>query len=327
MHLIDMTTGKPAIAFTGEKPWHGLGTDMGANKTLQDWREAAGLDWTAKESIVQYNAETKHELLIPKAFVDRKVLYRSDTLSPLSVVGKDYRPVQPGQIIEFYDELCERYGYAMETMGSLKDGKTIWALAQTGQGQLIGGVDLVKAYLLLYTSFDGSCATTGKFTDVRVVCNNTLSMAQGQGGKAVTVRHNAMFDASKVKAELGVGAVWEDHKARLESLAQAKVTPQQQVNFLLSVYHDMTAKSIDAESPKVAKTMERLAGILANAPGSQMSTTTNTLYGLLNAVTYDVDHSMRARSDDSRLSSAWMGTGDLLKTKALDTATAMLETV
>jgi phage/plasmid-like protein (TIGR03299 family) len=220
----------------------------------------------------------------------------------------------------------------METMGAIKEGRTVWALAKTGVSSDIGAgtgqLDRVEAYLLLYTSFDGSCATTGKFTDVRVVCNNTLSMAQGEkSGKSITVRHNAMFDASKVRADLGVGAVWEGHQARLRSLASAKVTPEQQVSFLLSVYHDITSKSIEASKPKVERTMKRLAGILAHSPGAQLATAQGTLYGLLNAVTYDVDHSPRTRSNDTRLASAWFGAGDALKTKALETATEMLETV
>lgn len=338
-HLIDMTTGKPAIAYKGDTPWHGLGVSMEAGRTLEQWREAAGLNWTALEAGVQFEApctiDGQPEAINPRKVIvvpDRKVLYRSDTLAPLSVVGHKYQPVQPKQIIDFYEELCERQGYAMETMGAIKDGKTIWALAKTGVSADIGKGssqrDLVEAYLLLYTSFDGSCATTGKFTDVRVVCNNTLSMAQGdKSGKSITVRHNAMFDAGRVKADLGVGKVWEDHQAKLVQLAQAKVTPEQQVNFLLGVYHDITAKHIEASKPYVERTMQRLAGVLAHAPGAQLETASGTLYGLLNAVTYDVDHSTRARSDDSRLSSAWFGAGDQLKTKALEAATSLLETV
>lgn len=323
-HLIDMSKGNAAMAYTGEQPWHGLGTTMTAGQTLDQWREAAGLDWTAKEAVVEYKAITSHESVVDLPFTDRKVLYRSDTLKPLSVVGADYRPVQPAQIINFYDELCDKHGYAMETMGALKDGKMVWALAKTGVGAKIAGIDEVQAYLLLYTSFDGSCATTGKFTDVRVVCNNTLSMAQGtKGGKSISVRHDSLFNANSVKAELGVGEVWEKHLATLSALSEVQVTPQQQVNFLLDVYHGMTAQSIGADTMKVKRTMERLAGILTQAPGATMPTAYGTLYGLLNAVTYDVDHSLRAHSDDTRLASAWLGAGDALKTKALEAAVSL----
>jgi phage/plasmid-like protein (TIGR03299 family) len=324
--LIDETAGKPAIAYLGEKPWHGLGAEMTAGQTLESWREAAGLKWDALSAPAKFTPMGPSFALRTIEVPDRKVIYRSDTLAPLGVVGSRYQIVQPSKIVGFYDDLCDRYGYAMETMGALKDGRVIWALAKTGVGQKIGGIDDVQAYLLLTTSYDGTSATRAKFTDVRVVCNNTLSMAMGAGGtKCVNVRHNTAFDAASVKADLGVGEVWAEHVAKLERLAATPVDPKLQVEFLLGVYHDLTSKSVDAAKPNVERTVRRLSSILTNAPGATMPTAFGTLYGLVNAVSYDVDHSPRARSDDSRLSSAWMGAGDALKTKALDTAIALLD--
>lgn len=324
--LIDMSKGRANIAYTNEEPWHGLGARMTAGQTLEQWREASGLDWTAKLAPVQFHPEAPSGNWREQAIPDKKVIYRSDTLAPLGIVSDRYQVVQPAQVIDFYDELCDRYGYAMETMGALRDGKVVWALAKTGVGTKIQGIDEVQAYLLLTTSFDGSGATTGKFTDVRVVCNNTLSIAMDKRhGKNVSVRHNTAFDASSVKAELGVGKVWEEHIATLNALAEVQINPQQQVDFLLKVYHDLTSKSIDASKPNVERTMRRLAAILAQAPGATMPTAYGTLYGLVNAVTYDVDHSTRAHSDEGRLASAWLGAGDNLKTKALDEAVSIMQ--
>jgi phage/plasmid-like protein (TIGR03299 family) len=325
--LIDMSKGRANIAYTGEVPWHGLGTNMTPGQTLEQWREASGLanvQYEAPEAIPgQPNAiNPRRTIVVP----DKKVIYRSDTKAALGIVSDRYQVVQPAQVINFYDELCDRYGYAMETMGALKDGKVVWALAKTGVGAKIQGIDEVQAYLLLTTSFDGSGATTGKFTDVRVVCNNTLTMAMGKSAsKSVAVRHNTAFNADSVKAELGVGKVWEEHIAKLAALADVQVTPQQQVDYLLKVYHDLTSKSIDASKPNVERTMQRLAGILSQAPGATMPTAFGTLYGLVNAVTYDVDHSPRAHSNDTRMASAWLGAGDNLKTKALEEAVAIMQ--
>jgi phage/plasmid-like protein (TIGR03299 family) len=319
--LIDVTTGKAAIAYTGEKPWHGLGAEMTAGQTLEQWQEAAGLNWKAEIAPVCFRPACDNGFERERIVSDKKVIYRSDTLAALGVVGSRYQIVQPERIVGFYDDLCDKYGYAMETMGALKDGKVIWALAKTGVGQKIQGIDDVQAYLLLTTSYDGTSATRAKFTDVRVVCNNTLTMAMGKSAsKCIDVRHNTAFDADSVKANLGVGEVWNDHIAKLNKLASVQVDPRTQVDFLLKVYHDMTVQSKDAESMAVKRTVQRLSGILTQAPGATMPTAFGTLYGLVNAVSYDVDHSPRARSDSNRMSSAWMGAGDALKTKALDEA-------
>jgi phage/plasmid-like protein (TIGR03299 family) len=322
-HLIDMSNKRANMAYTGETPWHGLGVVMpAANSTLDQWREAAGLNWEAREAPVLYQtddaSEDAHE------FPERKVLFRSDTHKPLSVVGAGYKPVQPEQVVHFYEDLCDRYGYAMETMGSLKEGRVIWALAKTGVGTRLKGVDDIGAYLLLYTSYDQTSATVAKFTSVRVVCNNTLTMATAEGSKnQVSIRHDSIFDAAKVKVELQVGEAWEEHMRQLELLTEVKVDPEQQVSFLLDVYHNLTKDSVDAAKPNVERTMQRLAQIITAAPGARLATAHNTAYGLLQAITYDVDHSQRARSNDGRLTSAWMGAGEALKNKALARALAL----
>jgi phage/plasmid-like protein (TIGR03299 family) len=320
MHLIDMSNKRANMAYVNEAPWHGLGTKIpSAGATLLEWEEAAGLKWTAKEAPVMFQTDPDSDQA--HTFDDRKVLFRSDTLAPLSVVGAGYKPVQPNQVISFYDDLCTEHGYAMETMGSLKEGKVIWALAKTGVGARFRNIDEVNAYLLLYTSFDQSSATVAKFTSVRVVCNNTLTMAAADRSKSqVSIRHDSNFDASKVKFDLQVGSAWTEHQRQLEAMADVKVDREQQVEFLLDVYHNLTVHSVDAAKPNVEKTMQRMAQIISNAPGANLETAKNTVYGLLQAVTFDVDHSSRARSSDGRLASAWMGAGEALKNKALDRA-------
>jgi phage/plasmid-like protein (TIGR03299 family) len=255
---------------------------------------------------------------------ERKVLYRSDTLAPLSVVGAGYKPVQPGQIVGFYEDLCDKHGFAMETMGSLKQGKVIWALAKTGLRERLRGVDAIDAYLLLYTSFDQTSATVAKFTSIRVVCNNTLTMAAADHRKqAVSIRHDSEFNAAKIKVELKVGEAWAEHIQKLEALTELKVDPEQAVKMLLSVYHGLAGH--EEVKPNVERTLARLASILTAAPGAGYSTAKGTAYGLLQAVTYDVDHSTRARTDDGRLASAWMGAGEALKMKAYNYVTSLLE--
>ena len=42
-HQIDMTTGRPAMAYVGNKPWHKLGHEMQAGATIEEWIAAAGM--------------------------------------------------------------------------------------------------------------------------------------------------------------------------------------------------------------------------------------------------------------------------------------------
>ena len=321
MHQIDMTTGRAAIAYTNQKPWHGLGAEMPRGASLLEWEAAAGLGWKALEAPVLFRSanDTSATFAMP----DRKVIYRSDTNAALGVVGSRYNTVQPEQIIQFYEDLCSKHGYAMETMGAIRGGRVVWALAKTGVGASLAG-DQLNCYLLLSTSYDGTSATNARFTSVRVVCNNTLTLAMNERAeKSVSISHSSTFDADAVKVRLGVGEAFERHVAEVRRMANTEVAPQDQIKFLLKVYHDLKGTEPEAHSRRVERNIERLAGILTYAPGADMASAQNTVWGLLNAVTYDVDHSTRARSDDGRLSSAWFGAGAALKERAYTEALAL----
>jgi phage/plasmid-like protein (TIGR03299 family) len=108
--------------------------------------------------------------------------------------------VQPKEVLEFYRDLTEVSGYELETAGVLKAGRKFWALARTGKESALKGNDVVKGYLLLATSCDGTLATTATPTTIRVVCNNTLSIALNGASSAIKVPHSTSFDAQRSRS-------------------------------------------------------------------------------------------------------------------------------
>ena len=172
---------------------------MTRRQPLDVWLPQAGLDWQIKETPVRFVDGGKGPLGQIHSFDDHKVLYRSDTQAPLSVVSKRYQVVQPREILEFYRDLTEVSGFELETAGSLKGGRKVWALARTGQSGVLKGRDRTNAYVLLATACDGTMATTAQFTSVRVVCNNTLAVALNGQAQSVKVSHRCVFDAEAVK--------------------------------------------------------------------------------------------------------------------------------
>jgi phage/plasmid-like protein (TIGR03299 family) len=127
------------MAYVGQTPWHGLGNQLSSNQPIEVWEQQAGMNWAIKEAPVQFMDtvdETQSRLI---TYPQSKVLYRSDTQVPLSVVSQRYQVVQPREILEFYRDLTEVSGFQLETAGVLKGGKKIWALARTGQSSTIKG--------------------------------------------------------------------------------------------------------------------------------------------------------------------------------------------
>ena len=315
-HLIEQ------IAYVGQAPWHGLGSQLSPRQPLEIWQREAGMDWTIKESPVRFMADTIGTLGTIHSFPEQKVLYRSDTKAALSVVSQRYQVVQPREVLEFYRDLTEVSGYELETAGVLKGGRKFWALARTGQGSALKGNDQVNGYLLLATSCDGTLATTATPTTVRVVCNNTLTIALDGAPQAIKVPHNTRFDAQAVKRQLGIAVSgWDEFMYRMKYLAERKIRPHEAKNFFLDVLCDIHPNSAVPEALPNERALKRVESLYGGAGrGANLESAQGTAWGLLNAVTEYVDHERRARSNEYRMDSAWFGQGAQLKQKALDTA-------
>ena len=306
------------MAYVDAVPWHGLGNQLTPQQPIEIWQREAGMDWRINETDVLYSVSGGDGLHL-KSNPDSKVLFRSDNHSPLSVVSKRYKVVQPAEVLEFYRDLVSVGGFELETAGVLKGGKKLWALAKTGQETLLRGNDQVKAYLLLATSCDGTLCTTAQFTSVRVVCNNTLQMAVGDSRGAVKVPHSTQFDPAQVKQALGLGmSHWDTFVNDMRRLAERKVNKFEAMSYLINVLGDSAVPLNDQPNTKAIQNVYTLFS--GEGKGSDLASASGTAWGLLNGVTEYVDQHRRARSADHRLDSAWFGPGAVIKEKALHEA-------
>lgn len=314
------------MAYVGDPPWHGLGQQLSRHQPLEVWRQQAGMDWHIEESPVRFIADGAGHLGSIHSFPEQKVLYRSDTRAPLSVVSQRYKVVQPEEVLEFYRDLTEYAGYELETAGVLKGGRKFWALARSGLGTALKGQDQVNAYLLLATSCDGSLATVATPTSVRVVCNNTLTIAVDGMSQGVKVPHSTEFNPQRVKQQLGISvAQWDDFMYRMKTLAERKVSQEEVKAYFQSVICNAEEPLDDPSKLPNVRALNRVQKLYhGEGRGSQLYTAQGTAWGLLNAITEYVDHEKRARSNDYRMDSAWFGQGANLKDKALESAMALV---
>jgi len=315
--LIDYTTGFPAFTrrSTSEPAWHNLGGETPADAPLEVWAANAGINFEYVQRAVWHGDPS---LCYPNRFV----LVRSDTNAPLSIVSDKYRVVQPKQVLEFYRDLVADQGFVMETAGALKDGARVWALANTGEAALLSGVDAVKGYLLFVTSCDGEMSTQISFVNTRVVCNNTLAVAVGEGG-AIRIPHLRNFVASDVKAQLGLlPNAWSSHIDTANALTKRQVSDNETRNWLLEAVGDPTKRFEEQNTHRMNRIHQLFSGA---AIGSGLVTAKGTAWGLVNAVTEFVDYYIPARSTSSRLNSSWTGDGGKLKQRAWSAALKLID--
>ena len=314
-HELDFSNAQANFAQVGEKAWHGLGQQLEAGQPLEVWAKAAGLSHTVERSMVQYAAG---DILLPHT--TRDVLYRSDTNAPLGVVGKDYKVVQPADVLDFFAKLAENNNFELETAGSLSNGKRIWAMAKVNDGATVVGQDVIKPYVLLATSYDGTLATTARFTSVRVVCSNTLGFAAAEGGDTIRINHSKEFSAKDTALDLGIAFNSFD-KFLIDSrrLANKEVNTTFAVEFLklllpasvrtATVNGIKTKEAVPVENTKAFQSIMALFN--GQALGSDLPEASGSAWALLNAVTEHVDHGLNQNA-------AWFGYGNTLKNKARD---------
>ena len=210
-HDLDDSTGKPAMAYVGEEPWHGLGEKLPPGQSIETWVKAARLNWGIQTLPVRYQFQGRDRIM-----PDRFVLARDDTGAALSIVSADYQVVQPIEVLEFYRDLVEDRGYTLEDVAD-------------------NPADSLGAYVLLATSCDKSLATTATFTSIRVVCQNTLGFAfkdmKGQQRRHMKVDHTKKFDANSIKEQLGlIDKAWDHFMVQINPMAHyrlSNVTAQQ----------------------------------------------------------------------------------------------------
>ena len=315
---IDTSNNRQNMAFVGQTPWHGLGSHLTAGADIETWRTAAGLAWEVAETEVLFRDQA-----LVREFPDTKILLRSDTRAPLSVVSRWYNTVQPGEVLGFFDELVKAGGFELETAGALRGGKRIWALARVGEEAKIVDGDMIKPYLLLATSYDASMATTAQFTSVRVVCNNTLSAAIGNGEQKVKIPHLSKFDAKAVRGQLQIAVSgWDEFLLQTRRMAATPLDAQAADSYLLNVFK-CDVETLEApEKTRKSKAYKRILQLFdGSAIGSEM--VGQSLWGAVNAVTEYVDHE-RGKARESALDAAWFGEGANLKDRAFTVARELI---
>lgn len=314
-----------SIAYTGEKPWHGIGAILEPGASIDQWTRDAGMQWDIRSSPIEYAIGTGPNA--PYATYDGvRVLYRSDTLAPLSVVSKGYKVVQPRQVLEFYRDLVGTQGYELETAGCLRGGRKFWALARMRETIELPGVDTVEGYLLFATSCDGTLATSVIPTSIRVVCANTLHATLHGAEGGIRVPHSVVFDEESVKARLNVArSQWSDYVTLMRAMSRKSVSAQEAVRFFELALGSFAANEGEAKMHPFKRALAAVQQLFdGSGRGSDLPSSKGTVWGLVNAVSQYADHGRKARSEDSRLSSAWFGAAARMKQRALDQAIFVL---
>jgi len=315
-HELEIVNGDASMAYVGETPWHGLGKRVPADVSPEQMLEAANLNWTVEKVPMFYNTDSGPVLTKSRALI------RSTDKKLLTVINDSWNPVQNQEAFEFFNDFVAAGDMEMHTAGSLRDGRMVWAMAQIKDSFELFGGDKVEGFLLFSNPHEFGRSIDIRFTPVRVVCNNTLTLALDEKAKhAVKVNHRAKFDGDAVKETLGIAKDrLATYKEQALYLGQKKYKKESIIEYFNRVFPSMSKdelKKQELTKAPISRQAEEAMTVLHLQPGARFAE--GSWWQAFNTVTYMADHKL-GRSQDSRLSSSWYGLNRAKKEKALELA-------
>ena len=294
------------MAFLGELPWHGLGVAVEPDLTPDEILQAAGLDWTVEKRPLTYNHKGE---TLPS---ETQALVRSTDGMELTQVSDRWKPIQNQDAFRLFDRFVKAGQMTMETAGSLRKGRLVWALARTKEEFQVFGDDTVRGYFLFSNPHEyGKVATFGG-TSIRVVCANTHRVALRDGlDNKVVINHRTALDENRVHEELAaLHNSLEEFREQATLLGGKEYTDETLEAYFKQVF------PVAGVNPKkeVSLNAKRAMGLIDTQPGAEFAP--NSFWAAYNASTYMMDHVIGA-SNDNRLDSVWFGPGRRKKQAAL----------
>lgn len=306
-----------SIMYVGATPWHKLGTKLLEVPTVQEGIRAAGLDW----QVIQRALYLGDGRCVSEARANT----RSTDDAILGVVGPQYQPLQNRDAFNWFQPFLDAKEATLETAGSLRQGKRVFILAKLARDpMLIAPNDPVEKYILLSNSHDGTMAVRVGFTPIRVVCNNTLSMAINSGASSLLrVRHTGQtVENLELVREImnTANAQFEATAAQYRDLARRQISVRDLETYVKRVFD---IQDLGPESNAGKRILRAVIPLFEKGRGNDMPGVRGTYWAAYNAITEYTGHE-RGRDDDKRLDSVWFGNGSTTNRRALEIAVDMV---
>lgn len=296
-----------SIAYANAVPWHGLGANVNPESSIDEMLEAAGLNWQLESKPMFADMGDDED---PLEIEGKAAWVRNTDRKVMAVAGKQWRPLQPADTLGFMRDYVEAGAATLETAGSLREGKIVWGLARLKHDFEVRPGDRVNGYLLITSPNEVGRAITVRTTTVRVVCANTMAMAE-RGAAQYRQNHLTDFDVAAAKEAVG-----HAH----EQLAQAERNARILDSLKLSPSDAVTKVLAPVFFPEIAEDDELLAAIqlpenqpkklqqilasVEDAPGNKEIAGTG--WAIMNGVTHWADH-VYGHNAATRMMRSWNG--------------------
>lgn len=305
-----------------ERPWHGLGTVVETAPSVKEAIKLAGLDWKVELQPICTNTDNKLEITTHKAVV------KENTKDVLGIVGSQYTPLQNEEAFEWFQPFVENDLASLETAGSLFNGKKVWILAKTKNVDDVVEGDTIENFILLSNSHDGSSTLKIGFTPIRVVCNNTLSYAEGYNlSKLINIRHTQSIVENMQLVRDIMDTVNNQFIATIEQykkLTQRDINQEDLKKYVKQVFSSVKLENIikDYEAREQAEIESERKRLMARVEEFFEMEPARKTWNMYNAVNSYLNHE-RCKTLENRYDSMWFGDSKKIDRKAFELALKM----
>ncbi len=315
--------------YTGAVPWHGKGLALANPVTMEEAIRSGGLDW----EVGKVDLMTRDDP--PSPVRQRQALVRLDLPSGhedrvLGVAYRGFKPVQNRDGAMLFDAIFGQGKPVYHTGGYLGKGEKVWLLARIDQPKEVAPGDIVTPYALFANSHDGSLAFHIRLTTIRVVCQNTLSIAlyEKNLGRQFRRAHQGSIRDHAQAAQHFFSRTLEQFNKTAEQYTSLSKKACNDLEFrkILNVLFPEPKKPRNSERyPGLLKAWEKRKSEVQHARkdidrlresgiGMDLEGSKGTYWGVLNAVLEYVDHHKETKG--SSLPYALIGDGMKLKMNA-----------
>jgi len=326
-HLInfDERKGTHSFASNSEKAWHGLGQVVEKAMTAAEAIELANLDYEVGKTTI--HAKIENDVTLYEQFDDKFATYRKDNNVPLGIVGSRYEIIQNKDAFGFFDAIIDAQEAIFETAGALGKGERIFVTAKLPEDMLVGGEECNK-YIILTNSHDGTSSIVAGFTNVRIVCNNTLQAALRGLTNKVLIEHRtgAKERLSEAYKVMGIASKYmQEVEGIFNQMAKTNISDENLQKYIMDVMQpEYKALKSEEEKEKISTRFKNqvvsIYDFALSHPTQQTNAARGTVWGAYNAISGYYNYIQKYKNEEQKFNSQMFGNGNNKILKAFQIA-------
>lgn len=308
--------------------WHGLGEVIAGTLPARDAFVRAGALFPVDKLQLWAGDPSAPEQMISLAD-QRQAIWRPDTRKILGTTGPDYQIIPNERLLQFAEVLREEAD--MDAVVVLREGAKIAFTAKLRglELEVVPG-DKLHRNVVGYLGHDGKTSFGGMFTDIRVVCANTLGFAQSDAertGKQFRIRHTANDIAQVDHVLANIDMARQSFAAVVDEYRELQAAPMNLElyrHWLEQVYQPAATEERPGRIEDMPRKWAQLEHAWNYGLGRDIPGVAGTVYWGLNAVTEVETSGLTKGAGRRRVHSTLFGAANSIVKRARETALALV---